>query len=116
MTRIELLYFDGCPSWRRAWNDLGTALVETGVVAEVRLRDVMAMSEEERRGFAGSPTIRVDGIDLEGYDGPGILACRRYGENDWRGWPSRDLLRDRLRAAALAASVGRRTDAGGSPA
>jgi len=76
MTRIELLVFDGCPSWRRG---------------------------------------RVDGVDLEGYDGPGVLACRRYGENDGRGWPSRNLLRDRLRAAAPAASVGRRTDADGSP-
>lgn len=99
MTHIDLLFFDGCPSWQQAWRDLGGVLAETGVAATVRLRDVMAMSDEDRQGFAGSPTIRIDGVDLEGYDGPGVLACRRYVENEGRGWPSTSQLRDRLRAA-----------------
>ena len=38
MIDIELLYFDGCPSWRRAWNDLGSALAATETEARVSLR------------------------------------------------------------------------------
>ena len=100
MTRvIELFYFDGCPSWREAWRDLGAVVAETGIDAQVRLRDVTGPDEEARRGFAGSPTIHVDGVDLEGYDGPGVMACRRYAENGGQGWPSLELLRARLTAA-----------------
>jgi len=98
MTHIDLYFFDGCPSWQQAWRDIGTVLAETGIDATVRLRDVMPLDDEARSGFAGSPTIHVDGVDLEGYAGPGVLACRRYEENGGRGWPSLDLLRARLGA------------------
>lgn len=100
MITIELLYFGGCPSWMQAWTDLGVALAETGVDATVRLRDIEALSEDELTGFAGSPTLRLDGTDLEGYDGPPLVACRRYESNEGRGWPSAALLHERLAAAA----------------
>ncbi len=86
--RVELLYFDDCPSRRHAWAVLGDALARTGRDAEVRLRHIDAVPEAESRGFAGSPTLRVDGRDLEGYDGPAVMACRRYQGNAGRGWPS----------------------------
>ena len=49
--------------------------------------------------FAGSPTIKVNGQDLEDYQGNGVMACRRYEENNGKGWPSKDLLRDRVKWA-----------------
>lgn len=100
MITIELLYFDGCPSWRHAWTELGGALAELDVDAAVRLRNIEGVPEPERTGFAGSPTLRIDGRDLEDYSGPGVMACRRYPDNAGRGWPSHDLLHERLRAAA----------------
>ena len=96
MITITLYYFDGCPSWTHAWRDLGAVLAETGLDATVRLRDVMQLSDEERRGFGGSPTVHVDGVDLEGYAGEGVLACRRYEENGGQGWPSLELWRAHL--------------------
>jgi hypothetical protein len=104
MTNIELLYFEGCPSWATAWAELGRVVVETGTQATIRLRDIAELPEHERTGFAGSPTIRIDGLDLEGYDGPSVLACRRYPQNDGRGWPTREQLRESLLAAAGGAS------------
>jgi hypothetical protein len=102
MTRVvDLSYFDGCPSWRDAWRDLGDVLAETGIAAQVRLRDVTTLGDGPPRGFAGSPTIHVDGVDLEGYDGPGVMACRRYQENGGQGSPSLGLLRARLTAEEL---------------
>lgn len=86
--RIELLYFDDCPSWRHAWAVLGDALARTGSDAEVRLRHIDAVPESESVGFAGSPTLRFDGRDLEGYDGPAVMACRTYRGNEGRGWPA----------------------------
>jgi len=99
MTQIEVLYFAGCPSWQHAWAALATVLAESHCEASVRLRDVTTMAPVELAGFAGSPTIRVDGVDLFGYVGPAVMACRRYVDNDGQGWPSPEALRARLRAA-----------------
>jgi hypothetical protein len=48
------------------------------------------------------PTIKVNGDDLEGYSGPGVMACRVYQENRNRGWPSKTILKQQLEAADLA--------------
>ena len=98
MQGIEVLYFDGCPSWKSAWATLGTVLTGSGWDVSVRLRDVTTMGPEELDGFAGSPTIRVDGVDLFGYVGPAVMACRRYEDNNGQGWPSTETLRARLKA------------------
>ena len=86
--KVELLYFADCPSWRHAWAVLGEALARAGSNAEVRLRHIDAVPEAESVGFAGSPTLRFDGRDLEGYEGPAVMACRTYRGNEGRGWPS----------------------------
>jgi len=99
MIAIELLYFDRCPSWERAWTAIGGALATAGVDAFVRLRNIDDLPPSDRTGFAGSPTVRIDGRDLEGYDGPAVMACRRYQSNAGKGWPSRADLEERLRAA-----------------
>lgn len=99
MVTIEILYFDDCPSWQHAWAELGVTLAETGVDAIVRLRDIDTLPECDLQGFAGSPTVRIDGLDLEAYDGPAVIACRRYEGNEGRGWPSAALLRQRLSVA-----------------
>lgn len=75
-------------------------MVELDLDVHARLRDIGELEESEKVAFAGSPTIRINGRDLEGYDGPAVLACRRYPDNHGQGWPSRALLFERLRAAA----------------
>lgn len=102
MHTIELLYFDGCPSWPHAWAALGQALADERLDAAVRLRDVADMDAEALAGFAGSPTIRIDGVDLFGYGGPPVMACRRYGDAPAQGWPSAEALRARLADAGRA--------------
>ena len=97
---IELIYFDGCPSWERAWTELGRALVDSGLGADVRLRHIDTLDENEKRGFAGSPTLRIDGRDFEGYDGPPVMACRRYQSNEGRGWPSAERIQVALGTSA----------------
>lgn len=77
--RVELLYFDGCPSWRVAYERLQLALRESGIQAEVEVVEVRTDEEAARRLFRGSPTVRIDGEDL--FSEPGAatgLACRVY--------------------------------------
>ena len=63
--KIEILYLDGCPNHRPAVERIQTILREEGIsasVSEIEIRDQEAAME---LGFPGSPTIRVDGLDIE---------------------------------------------------
>ncbi len=93
---IELLYFDGCPSYKTAWNDLLEVITEHDLEVTVRLTKVRNVEQADALHFAGSPTIRVNGRDLEGYRGDGVMACRIYEENGGKGYPSKALLQARL--------------------
>lgn len=95
-TCIDLLYFDGCPSYLQAWHDVAEVITGAGLDACVRLVNVDTLEKAAALHFAGSPTVKVNGRDLEDYAGDGILACRVYRENDGKGWPSRNLLRRAL--------------------
>ena len=86
---VDLLYFDGCPSYRQVWNDILDVLVEEKTDASVRLIAVDDLDRARALQFAGSPTIK----------GNGVMACRVYKENNGKGWPSIALLRDKVKSA-----------------
>ena len=73
--RIELLYFDGCPSYRRLLPRLEKLLHDAGVRERVQLRRVDSEQQAVKEGFLGSPTVRVDGADVE----PGADAREAFG-------------------------------------
>lgn len=100
MVELELLYFDGCPSWRHAWADLGDVLAELRIEASLKLTNLASLAPEERVGFGGSPTLRIDGRDLEGYDGPPLEACRVYLSNGGQGWPDPERVKEAVRLAS----------------
>ncbi len=92
--RIELLYFDGCPSWQAALENLHTALAKAGIDDPVELVRVESDEEALRQRFQGSPTIRVDGLDLfpAGHDSY-ALGCRVYQTPEGlRGWPTVEMI------------------------
>jgi hypothetical protein len=97
---IEFLYWEGCPSHSEALQLLQTVLAERGVEATVELREVRTESEAQALGFPGSPTIRVEGrdVDAAGADGRPALTCRIYHLADGRPSPipSREQLEEAL--------------------
>jgi len=99
--KIELLYWDGCPSHPEALELLQTVLAERGIEATVELREVRTDSEAEALRFPGSPTIRVEGRDVDafGAEGRPALTCRIYYLADGRvsPIPSREQLEEALR-------------------
>ena len=88
---IELLYFDGCPNHDALLPHLRGLLVNAGIDATIRLRRVETAEDAERERFLGSPTVRVDGGDVD----PGAadrddhgMKCRLYAtEQGMRGTP-----------------------------
>jgi len=63
--RVELLYFDGCPNYEALLPRLREILQREGIGTDVELRRVETPEEAARLGFLGSPTVRVDGSDIE---------------------------------------------------
>lgn len=94
---IEFLWFDDCPNHHDARAllraVLSEMLVERGIEASIEDINVADIETGERVKFPGSPTIRIDGVDVEpGYvdDGGYTPRCRLYGTADGlRGVPER---------------------------
>jgi hypothetical protein len=101
--RVELLFWDGCPSHPQALADLREAMSELGLDPEaivVREVDTDEGASDER--FVGSPTIRIDGADVQDPgDEPAALTCRVYHRRDGRVSPVPDPadVRDALHTA-----------------
>ncbi|HEX9229501.1 MAG TPA: thioredoxin family protein [Arthrobacter sp.] len=78
--RIELLHIDECPNTREAQARLESALANLGHSdIPVNLRLVAAPADMAGSGFAGSPTITVNGADIFPAGAPADdLACRIY--------------------------------------
>jgi hypothetical protein len=100
---IEFLWWEGCPSHQSALADLREAMREAGLdPSAVEVREVEDEDAAARERFVGSPTIRIDGRDLQtpGDDEPVGLTCRVYRLRDGRFSPKPDPadLRDALAA------------------
>jgi hypothetical protein len=98
--RIEVLTFDGCPNAKAARALVDRVVAGLGVEAEVASIRVPDVDAAERLRFLGSPTIRVDGRDVEP-DAAGrtdyALACRVYATASGRSnLPDEEWLRAAL--------------------
>ena len=103
--RIEVLYVAGCPSHPAALKLVRDVLIAEGVSAEIRevlvADDLMAT----KLAFVGSPTIRVNGLDVAGESSSAktfALSCRLYPSSTEIGLPPVEL----VRRAIIEASTG----------
>ena len=71
--QVELLYFDGCPSHERLLPVVERLAGQAAAVDRVRAVEPLAAAEAER--VLGSPTLRVNGDDVE----PGAEAREDFG-------------------------------------
>ena len=63
--RVEILYFEGCPNHEPLHARVPALLHAAGLAADVVSRRVESEEEARRLRFLGSPTVRVDGRDVE---------------------------------------------------
>jgi mercuric ion transport protein len=98
--KVEVLYFEGCPNHLATVDRVREELQSESQPGEIREVEVRTQSEAELLGFLGSPSVRINGLDIEpearnltSYG----LSCRTYVEGTARsGVPSRDLIRRAL--------------------
>ena len=97
--QIDVLYFDECPNHLPTVERINAVLREEGCSAEVREVLVPTAEAAQQAKFLGSPTVRVNGIDIEptALDRKDFgLMCRRY----LGGVPSDELIRTAIRSAS----------------
>src|SRR5919201_652988 len=101
---VELLWWEECPSWERTLRMLRAEMRAAGIGDEkLAVTEVKSEEDARRRGFPGSPTIRVGGRDIQppGPEEPIGLTCRVYRLRDGRISPLPDPadIRDALTSA-----------------
>jgi len=78
--RVEVLVFDGCPHAEAAIQLAHAVAERLGPGVTVERVDVTPEKAAEL-SFLGSPSIYVNGVDIEGRAGSGRLSCRMYDDD-----------------------------------
>lgn len=102
--KIELFYFDGCPSYEAFLPRLRGLLAQAGVDAPVKQRRMESDVDAQQERFLGSPTVRVDGVDVDSGAADRIdfgVKCRLYPTaQGLQGTPPDSWVLDGLQRAA----------------
>ena len=97
---IEVLYVQDCPHSRETLALVDRVRGELGIDTELRTTLVVDQAAAEQARFAGSPTVRVDGRDVEPGSEPVteyVLGCRLYRlEHRFAGQPEEHWVREAL--------------------
>lgn len=101
---IQVLYFSGCPSYKKGLENLKQALRELNLPEDFEMINIDSDEKAKEYNFIGSPTIRINGEDLDpkaretkvtGYKG-----CRIYQtEEGIKGAPTVEMIKKALRQA-----------------
>ncbi|HVM25853.1 MAG TPA: hypothetical protein VM253_10695 [Candidatus Limnocylindrales bacterium] len=90
--RVELLYAEDDPASMPARQNLVEVLTEDAFETPIQMIAVASAEDAELLGMRGTPTIRIDGEDIDpGWDGPIGLEPRSYG--DGGAVPGKDVIR-----------------------
>lgn len=89
---LEVLHFDGCPNFEPTLKLVRDVVATLDLPLKILEVEVTGVEEAVALRFIGSPSVRVDGLDIE----PGArgrsdysLSCRLYGSG---GVPPRELV------------------------
>ena len=101
---IEVLYVQGCPHYSATLALIERMRAELGIDTELRTSLILDQAAAERAQFPGSPTVRVDGRDVEPGSEPAteyLVGCRLYRlEHRFAGQPEERWVREALLRAA----------------
>jgi hypothetical protein len=109
--RIEIVAREDCPHRGMALVVVERVVDETGIPAEIEIVEVESDSDAEEHRVLGSPTVFVDGRDVD--PEPSLWADYSVDDRIYRtargpsGWPEPEWIRDALlRAVAQTTSNG----------
>jgi glutaredoxin len=93
--KIRFLYFDGCPNKDKALSILNEVIKEKGLNLEMEVIKIESYEDAIKYNFLGSPTIQINGIDIEKErrnDKP-LFGCRFYKTKEGlKGYPTKEMI------------------------
>ncbi|NQV51415.1 MAG: hypothetical protein HQ507_13030 [Candidatus Marinimicrobia bacterium] len=99
--KVELHYFDECPSYKDAFSNFQEAVLNLGMKCEIEWVQVEDADHAQSINFQGSPSILIDGIDLEGKQEPAVFGCRIYHiDGKLTGTPTKAYITKMIKALA----------------
>lgn len=93
--KVEVFYFEGCPNYKPTVKRVQSVMKKQGIAAKLAEVEVANAEAARAVGFLGSPTIRVNGLDIDPASRSATeagFACRCYAG----GLPSEDMIRAAL--------------------
>jgi hypothetical protein len=107
--KIELLYFRDCHVYKTALENIQEVIKEKELDTEVDLREIKNDKQALRDKFLGSPTVRINGIDID----PSAqkinkysMTCRLYLENSVvNELPSKRMIRQAIDKSLIKESM-----------
>ena len=97
---IELMYFEDCPSWIETYQYLDEILNYQKIGVKIHLKKVETNEDAIKFEFPGSPTIKVNGVDIFPTDQTNYaLGCRIYDTpHGFKGSPTKEMISKKLLA------------------
>jgi len=103
---VSFLFYEDCPSHELALERLREVLAEEGIDIDVEVVEVESEEQAQELRFIGSPTILLNGLDIDPPppNSHHALSCRAYRLEDGRisPLPSRGMIRRAIRVVAKA--------------
>ncbi len=104
--KIDFLYYEDCPSHDDALERLKKVIDEQCIEADISVRKVETEQQAQEWKFVGSPTIRIEGRDIDppASDAYYGLTCRAFRLENGRisPLPSEQMIREALKMAKTA--------------
>lgn len=93
--KIRFLYIEGCPHAEEALNLLRQVLDEKGINEEIEIIEIKCAEDAKRYNFLGSPSIQINGIDIEKdrRNEQPTFGCRVYrAKKGYKGIPPKEMI------------------------
>lgn len=92
--KIEFQYFEGCPNSDELYNNLKQAIVDYKNKIELKKIKINTPELAKQYKFRGSPTILINGKDIEGMIEPlnPAVSCRYYP----KGLPNAKFIKEKI--------------------
>ncbi len=129
--KIQYLYVKKCPHWEEGLKVLKETLKELKIRGRVRLVEVKTESQAEKLNFIGSPTIRMEDLEIDRFPlklaeelktlkvsgwrevlksqkhtGKPGLYCRKYKfKGKYFSYPSREMIKDFIRNISVCLEI-----------
>ncbi len=104
---VLLYHTKTCHVWQTALKEVGDALIQAGIKANVKTVVVNTQEEAEKHRFLGSPTVHVNGKDVDSMAEKltrySLSSCRTYW---WKGksfeYPPKEMILSALKGQSNA--------------